>query len=79
METKAEYLVRTSVTKRQKVRKCKHCFAVYGTEIREGAMILIGTVLMDYFSGQCGNCGHKLSWSSVDRYMNRITKRVRAR
>ena len=79
METRVDYLVRTSAAVEPKERKCNHCFAVYGTEIREGSMILIGTVPMEYFGGECGNCGRKLSWSSVDRLMDRITKSAKAR
>ena len=79
METRVEYVVRKSMLARQKEHRCPGCFTLFGTEVLEGSLLLIGNHLARRFSGSCGNCGGELEWSSVDRYMNRITKRARAR
>ena len=78
-ETRAEYLTRTSNHGKPKSHTCPGCLREFGVEVHSGAMLLIGNVLVQYFSGECGNCGGKLDWSSVDRYMNRITARAKAR
>ena len=78
METKVEYLVRTS-TPEQIKHYCPGCFKMFGTEVREGARLLIGNHLARRFSGYCGNCGGKLEWSSGDRHMRYITNSAKAR
>ena len=77
METKAEYVTRT--TKKPKSVRCPGCQQEFGTVVNDGAQLVTPTLIIGIVRGACSNCGHELTWYSTDRYIERLNVRMKAR